>query len=194
MLLEPACGHRGRAAAVFRFGRRVCGRRSASSPFGHHGGAACRVQSRMSMMMPLSSPGRTCSGPGRVSYVLWSGERRSRCAPVVGRGLRRWPETHLVLAESHVGGAVSGTPTVCSRLSGLVREVGCFGGFRSASLMSVRNGRDQRSRALEWSAVISLAFCGLVEWSAVGPAERSLRSEGGRTADTAGMGGRGYRK
>ena len=28
MLLEPACGHRGRAAAVFRFGRRVCGRRS----------------------------------------------------------------------------------------------------------------------------------------------------------------------
>ena len=62
--------------------------------------------------------------------------------------------------------------------------------FRSASLMSVRNGRDQRSRALEWSAVISLAFCGLVEWSAVGPAERSLRREDGRTADTAGMGGR----
>ena len=31
---------------------------------------ACRVQSRVSMMIPLSSPGRTCSGPGRVSYVL----------------------------------------------------------------------------------------------------------------------------
>ena len=26
--------------------------------------------------------------------------------------------------------------------------------------MSGRNGRDQRSRALEWSAVISLVFCG----------------------------------
>ena len=31
---------------------------------------ACRVQSRMSMMIPLSSPGRTCSGPGRVSCAL----------------------------------------------------------------------------------------------------------------------------
>ena len=126
------------------------------------------------------------SGEGFLCAALESGLHRI----CVAAG----PETHLVLAESHVGGAVSGTPTVCSRLSGLVREVGCFGGFRSASLMSVRNGRDQRSRALEWSAVISLAFCGLVEWSAVGPAERSRRSEGGRTADTAGMGGRGYRK
>ena len=34
-----------------------------------------------------------------------------------------------------------------------------------------------------------LRFEGLVEWSAVGLAERSLRSEDGRTADTAGMGG-----
>ena len=34
-----------------------------------------------------------------------------------------------------------------------------------------------------------LRFMGLVEWSAVGLAERSLRSEDGRTADTAGMGG-----
>ena len=34
-----------------------------------------------------------------------------------------------------------------------------------------------------------LLFVGLVEWSAVGTAERSLRSEDGRTADTAGMGG-----
>ena len=35
-----------------------------------------------------------------------------------------------------------------------------------------------------------LRFAGLVEWSAVGPAEWSLRSEDWRTADTAGMGGR----
>ena len=61
--------------------------------------------------------------------------------------------------------------------------------FRSASLMSVRRGRDQRSRALERSAVISLAFVGLLERSAVGLAERSLRSEDGRTADTAELGG-----
>lgn len=62
--------------------------------------------------------------------------------------------------------------------------------FRSASLMSVRRGRDQRSRALKRSAVISLAFYrGLLERSAVWLAERSLRSEDGRTADTAGMGG-----
>lgn len=32
-------------------------------------------------------------------------------------------------------------------------------------------------------------FMGLVEWPAVGLAERSLRSEDGRMADTAGMGG-----
>ena len=31
---------------------------------------ACRVLSRMSMMIPISSPGRTCSGPWRVSCVL----------------------------------------------------------------------------------------------------------------------------
>ena len=60
--------------------------------------------------------------------------------------------------------------------------------------MSVWNGVDGRRPDTEWSAVISLAFVGLVEWSAVGMAEWSLRSEDGRTADTAGMGGRAYRK
>lgn len=45
-------------------------------------------------------------------------------------------------------------------------------------------------RALEWSAVITvLCFVGLVEWSAVELAERSLRSEDGRTADTAELAG-----
>lgn len=39
-------------------------------------------------------------------------------------------------------------------------ESGLLWIFCSASLMSGRNGRDQRSRALEWSVVISLAFCG----------------------------------
>ena len=34
-----------------------------------------------------------------------------------------------------------------------------------------------------------LRFVGFVEWSAVGPAERNLRSEDGRTADTAELGG-----
>ena len=37
-----------------------------------------------------------------------------------------------------------------------------------------------------------LRFVGLVEWSAVGLAERSMRSEDGRTADTAGTGGREF--
>ena len=46
------------------------------------------------------------------------------------------------------------------RPSGLVREVGRYGLFRSASLMSGRNGVDGRRTATEWSAVISLAFCG----------------------------------
>jgi len=37
--------------------------------------------------------------------------RRSRCAPVVGRGRRRWPETPLELAESHhKGRRLAGTP------------------------------------------------------------------------------------
>ena len=80
------------------------------------------------------------------------------------------------------------------RPSGLVREVDESGIFLSASLMSGRSGVDGQRTATEWSAVISLAFCGLVEWSAVWLAERSLRREDGRTADTAGMGGRGYRK
>ena len=64
----------------------------------------------------------------------------------------------------------------CSRLSGLVREVGCFGRFRSASLMSGRSGVDGQRTATEWSAVISLAFygaCGVVSGGAGGtePAE-----------------------
>ena len=37
--------------------------------------------------------------------------RRSRCAPVVGRGRRRWPQTPLELAESHhKGWRLAGTP------------------------------------------------------------------------------------
>ena len=45
------------------------------------------------------------------------------------------------------------------------------------------------------SGVLSsvLRFVGLVEWSAVGLSERSLRREDGRTADTVGMGGWEYR-
>ena len=62
--------------------------------------------------------------------------------------------------------------------------------FRSASLMSGHSGVDGQRTATEGSVVISLAFCGLVERSAVWLAERSLRREDGRTADTAGMGGR----
>ena len=46
------------------------------------------------------------------------------------------------------------------RLSGLVREVGRYGLFRSASLMSERTGVDGRRTATEWSAVISLAIYG----------------------------------
>ena len=34
----------------------------------------------MSMMIPLSSPGRTCSGPGRVSYVLPLSRGCTECA------------------------------------------------------------------------------------------------------------------
>ena len=49
---------------------------------------------------------------------------------------------------------------VAADRTGFAREVGCFGRFRSASLMSGRNGVDGRRTATEWSAVISLAFCG----------------------------------
>ena len=47
-----------------------------------------------------------------------------------------------------------------SRRNRFACDVGYYKFFRPASLMSVRNGINQRSRALEWSAVISLAFCG----------------------------------
>ena len=52
-------------------------------------------------------------------------------------------------------------------------------------------GAEEISGAELWSGVQSsvLRFVWLVEWSAVGLAERSLRSEDGRAADTAGMGG-----
>ena len=67
------------------------------------------------------------------------------------------------------------------RPSGLVREVGRYGLFRSASLMSVRNGVNGRRTATEGSAVISLAFQWVNDRSAVGLPQRSLRSEDGRT-------------
>lgn len=57
-------------------------------------------------------------------------------------------------------------------------------------MMSVRNGVSGRKTATEWSVVISLAFWGFVEWSAMRLAERSLWSEDERTADIAGSGGR----
>ena len=51
---------------------------------------------------------------------------------------------------------------------------------------------EEISEAELWNEAQSsvLRFVGPVERSAVGLAERSLRSEDGRTADTAGMGGR----
>ena len=68
-------------------------------------------------------------------------------------------------------------PPVCSRLSELVREVGRYGLFRSASLMPERTEVDGRKTATEGGAVISLAFygaCGEVSGVAGGtePAER----------------------
>ena len=47
--------------------------------------------------------GQAVSDGMRLMRGGWSGERRSRCAPVVGRGRRRWPETLMGLAESHIG-------------------------------------------------------------------------------------------
>ena len=48
--------------------------------------------------------GQAVSGGMQAMRRALERRRRSRCAPVVGRGRRRWPETHLVMAESHVGG------------------------------------------------------------------------------------------
>ena len=51
------------------------------------------------------------------------------------------------------------------------------------------SGRTEDGHGVERSHQ-SCVLRGLLEWSAVGLPQRSLRSEDGRTADTAGMGGR----
>ena len=81
---------------------------------------ACRVQSRMSMYSLLRlgegfsgsaddselhricvAGGQAVSGGMQAMRRALERRRRSRCAPVVGRGRRRWPQTPLELAESH---------------------------------------------------------------------------------------------
>ena len=89
---------------------------------------ACRVQSRMSMgsaallsgtdLLRLGEGFSGSAGDSELHRICVAGgqavsggiqamrralerRRRSRCAPVVGRGRRHWPQTPLELAESH---------------------------------------------------------------------------------------------
>lgn len=59
--------------------------------------------------------------------------------------------------------------------------------LRSACLVPVRSEVDDGERG-GWQSSV-WRFTGLVEWSAVGLAERRLRSEDGRMAEAAGTGG-----
>ena len=55
--------------------------------------------------------GQAVSGGMQAMRRALERRRRSRCAPVVGRGRRRWPQTPLELAESHhKGWRLAGTP------------------------------------------------------------------------------------
>ena len=99
---------------------------------------ACRVQSRMSMdssallsgtdSLRLGEGFSGSAGDSELHRICVAGgqavsggmlamrralerQRRSRCAPVIGRGRRRWPQTPLELAESHhKGWRLAGTP------------------------------------------------------------------------------------
>ena len=99
---------------------------------------ACRVQSRMSMgsaallsgtdLLRLGEVFSGSAGDSELHRICVAGgqavsggmlamrralerQRRSRCAPVIGRGRRRWPQTPQELAESHhKGWRLAGTP------------------------------------------------------------------------------------
>ena len=138
--LAVGCVMCGLTGALLPDGRRRSGGRRTHHTAGPKESllSACRVQSRMSMgsaallsgtdLLRLGEGFSGSAGDSELHRICVAGgqavsggiqamrralerRRRSRCAPVVGRGRRHWPQTPLELAESHhKGWRLAGTP------------------------------------------------------------------------------------